>query len=112
MNEPVPGVITPQAPAPQVPPAPPAPQPNAAANPTAYGAGGQTEGASFGQYVAIVLIGLTFVNLILQISLSRKQHTALKSSTASKDDKVNTDIKELKLNVKKMLGDKYEQLTS
>lgn len=107
MEQPVPGTITPP-PAPT--PAPPAPVSTPAPGvPPAYAEGGQTNSGNLAQYVAIVLIGLTFVNLILQISLSKKQHSAMKSD--GKQDKMFTDIKELKLNVRKMLGDKYEQLS-
>lgn len=108
MNQQVPGTIVPPTPASTA--APAAPTPAAEPNPNpAYAAGGATDSSNLGQYIAIVLIGLTFVNLILQISLNKKQHNAMKSD--GKQDKMFTDIKELKLNVRKMLGDKYEQLS-
>lgn len=106
MEQPIPGTITPPSATPAATTTPPVAEATPA---TSFSSGGATDGSNLAQYVAIVLIGLTFVNLILQISLNRKQHNAMKSD--GKQEKMFTDIKELKLNVRKMLGDKYEQLT-
>lgn len=95
-------------PAPPAPPAPPSgnpPSPNPNPGQT-FEKGGQTDSGNVGQYVAVVLIALTFLNLMLQISLNRKQHAAIGKT----DEKNSNDIKELKLNVRKLMGDKYEQL--
>jgi len=91
---------------PPPPPAPPAPPATPPAPPMAEG--GQTQSSTdVGQWVAIVLISLTLVNLVLQISLNRKQHAQIGKT----DDQIKRDIKELKLNVQKSMGDKYEPVT-
>ena len=60
----------------------------------------------WGQWVAIGIISLTIVSLIMQIYTNRK--TMLK---LDKDDAdMRKDINELKMNVKKQMGDKYESV--
>jgi len=60
----------------------------------------------WGQWVAIGIISLTIVSLIMNIYTNRK--TMLK---LDKDDAdMRKDINELKMNVKKQMGDKYESL--
>jgi hypothetical protein len=60
----------------------------------------------WGQWIAIGIIGLTLTSLIMQILTNRK--TMLK---LDKDDAdMRKDINELKMNVKKQMGDKYESM--
>lgn len=60
----------------------------------------------WGQWIAIGIIGLTLTSLIMQILTNRK--TMLK---LDKDDAdMRKDINEIKMNVKKTMGDKYESL--
>ena len=60
----------------------------------------------WGQWIAIGIIGLTLTSLIMQILTNRK--TMLK---LDKDDAdMRKDINELKMNLKKQMGDKYESM--
>ena len=60
----------------------------------------------WGQWIAIGIISLTIVSLVMQIYTNRK--TMLK---LDKDDAdMRKDINELKMNVKKQMGDKYESM--
>jgi hypothetical protein len=60
----------------------------------------------WGQWIAIGIISLTIVSLVMQIYTNRK--TMLK---LDKDDAdMRKDINEIKMNVKKQMGDKYESL--
>lgn len=61
---------------------------------------------SWGTAIAIGLVSLTLVSLILQISVHRKN---LKKVDAD-DESLQKDVRELKLNVKKQMGEKYETL--
>ena len=61
---------------------------------------------SWGTWIAIALVSLTFVGLILQIAVHRKN---LKKVDAD-DEALLKDVRELKLNVKKQMGEKYETL--
>jgi hypothetical protein len=60
----------------------------------------------FGQWVAIGIIGLTIVSLVMNIYYNRKAMLKLDKDDAD----ARRDINELKLNVKKQMGDKYESL--
>jgi len=62
--------------------------------------------ADFGQWVAIGIIGLTIVSLVMQIYTNRKSFLKLDKDDAD----MRRDINELKLNVKKQMGEKYESL--
>ena len=56
------------------------------------------------QWLTIFLLGLTVVSLVMNIVSSRKQILML-----DRDDKtMKKDIDEVKSNVKKLMGDKYE----
>lgn len=60
----------------------------------------------WGQWIAIGIISLTIVSLVMQIYTNRK--TMLK---LDKDDAdMRKDINELKMNVKKQMGNKYESM--
>ena len=61
---------------------------------------------SWGTWIAIGLVSLTLVALILQIAVHRKN---LKKVDAD-DEALLKDVRELKLNVKKQMGEKYETL--
>lgn len=90
---------------------PPSPVPSA----TEMAQGGGTDEApetkndgshDWGQWIAIGIISLTIVSLVMQIYTNRK--TMLK---LDKDDAdMRKDINELKMNVKKQMGDKYESM--
>jgi heme exporter protein D len=60
----------------------------------------------FGQWVAIGIIALTIVSLVMNIYTNRKAMLKLDKDDAD----ARRDINELKLNVKKQMGDKYESL--
>lgn len=60
----------------------------------------------FGQWVAIGIISLTIVSLVMQIYTNRKAMLKLDKDDAD----MRRDINELKLNVKKQMGEKYESL--
>jgi hypothetical protein len=60
----------------------------------------------FGQWVAIGIIGLTIVSLVMNIYYNRKAMLKLDKDDAD----ARRDINELKLNLKKQMGDKYESL--
>ena len=60
----------------------------------------------FGQWIAIGIIGLTIVSLVMQIYTNRKAMLKLDKDDAD----MRRDINELKLNVKKQMGEKYESL--
>lgn len=60
----------------------------------------------WGQWIAIGLISLTLVSLIMQIAVHRKSMVKMDSD----DESVRKDIKELKMNLKNQMGDKYETL--
>ena len=58
------------------------------------------------QWLTIFLIGLTIVSLVMSIVSSRKQIQKL-----DKDDSdMNKKLNELETNVRKQMGDKYEEL--
>jgi hypothetical protein len=61
---------------------------------------------SWGTWIAIGLVSLTLVALILQIAVHRKN---LKKVDAD-DEAILKDVRELKMNVKKQMGEKYETL--
>ena len=61
---------------------------------------------SWGTWIAIGLVSLTLVALILQIAVHRKN---LKKVDAD-DEALLKDVRELKMNVKKQMGEKYETL--
>jgi len=61
---------------------------------------------NWGTWIAIGLVSLTLVSLILQIAVHRKN---LKKVDAD-DEALQKDVRELKLNVKKQMGEKYETL--
>lgn len=60
----------------------------------------------FGQWIAIGIISLTIVSLVMQIYTNRKAMLKLDKDDAD----MRRDINELKLNVKKQMGEKYESL--
>lgn len=60
----------------------------------------------WGQWVAIGLISLTLVSLILQIAV----HRANLKKRGADDDSIRKDLREVKTNVVKLMGDKYETL--
>ena len=60
----------------------------------------------WGQWIAIGLISLTLVSLIMQIAVHRKSMTKIDTD----DETVRKDIKELKMNLKRQMGEKYETL--
>jgi hypothetical protein len=60
----------------------------------------------YGQWIAIIIIGLTLTSLIMQILSNRKAMMKLDKDDAD----MRRDINEVKLNVKKQMGDKYESL--
>ena len=60
----------------------------------------------WGQWIAIGLISLTLVSLIMQIAVHRKSMTKLDTD----EETVRKDIKELKMNLKRQMGEKYETL--
>lgn len=73
--------------------------------------GGETNSGSehkteWGQWIAIGLISLTLVSLILQIAVHRRN---LKKVDAD-DEALRKDVRELKMNLKKSMGEKYETL--
>lgn len=71
--------------------------------------GGETSSehkTEWGQWIAIGLISLTLVSLILQIAVHRRN---LKKVDAD-DEALRKDVRELKMNLKKQMGDKYEAL--
>lgn len=71
--------------------------------------GGETPSGNkteWGQWIAIGLISLTLVSLILQIAVHRRN---LKKVDAD-DEVLRKDVRELKMNLKKQMGDKYEAL--
>ena len=87
--------------------------PHTATQVSAMAEGGETsaEQASedkneWGQWIAIGLISLTLVSLIMQIAVHRKSMTKMDSD----DETVRKDIKELKMNLKRQMGEKYEEL--
>lgn len=91
----------------------PATTPHVAMNTAAMAEGGETNAEQssedrneWGQWIAIGLISLTLVSLIMQIAVHRKTMKKLDSD----DESVRKDIKELKMNLKKSMGEKYEQL--
>jgi type VI protein secretion system component VasK len=61
---------------------------------------------NWGTWIAIGLVSLTLVSLILQIAVHRKN---LKKVDAD-DEALQKDVRELKMNVKKQMGEKYETL--
>ena len=67
---------------------------------------GSEHKTEWGQWIAIGLISLTLVSLILQIAVHRRN---LKKVDAD-DDALRKDVRELKMNLKKSMGDKYETL--
>lgn len=60
----------------------------------------------WGQWVAIGIISLTIVSLIMNIYTNRK--TMLKLDKEDAD--MRKDINEIKMNVKKQMGNKYESM--
>jgi hypothetical protein len=60
----------------------------------------------WGQWIAIGLISLTLVSLIMQIAVHRKSMNKIDTD----DETVRKDIKELKMNLKRQMGEKYETL--
>jgi hypothetical protein len=86
--------------------------PHMATNVSNMAEGGETGGSAsedkneWGQWIAIGLISLTLVSLIMQIAVHRKSMTKMDSD----DETVRKDIKELKMNLKRQMGEKYETL--
>lgn len=88
----------------------PATTPQVAMSHAEMAEGGELQSGSprneWGQWIAIGLISLTLVSLIMQIAVHRKNISKMDGD----DESVRKDIKELKMNVKKQMGDKYEEL--
>lgn len=68
---------------------------------------GTSDGSrDWGQWIAIGIISLTIVSLVMQIYVQRKSMLKLDKD----DESMRKDINELKFNVKKEMGSKYEEL--
>lgn len=112
------GTATPNTGAPAAAPTPqfgsggttPAVNPAATANAVNMANGGQPAipdaGTDWSQIIAVGLISLTFISLIFQIIVNKKQHELL----GKEDKKSDKDISELRYNLKKAMGDKYESM--
>lgn len=60
----------------------------------------------WGQWIAIGLISLTLVSLIMQIAVHKKSMQKMDTD----EGEISKDIKELKMNLKRQMGEKYEEL--
>lgn len=67
---------------------------------------GESKGNIWGEWIAIGLISLTLVSLIMQIAVHRKSIKKVDSD----DETLMKDMKEVKMNLKRQMGDKYEEL--
>jgi len=68
---------------------------------------GTSDGSrDWGQWIAIGIISLTIVSLVMQIYVQRKTMMKLDKD----DESMKKDINELKYNLKKNMGSKYEEL--
>ncbi len=63
-------------------------------------------GIDWPQIVTIAIISLTFVSLVFQIVVNKKQHDQMGKDETT----VKKDINELRYNLKKAMGDKYESI--
>jgi hypothetical protein len=86
----------------------PAPTPPASvpAAPAAPAPPTVAKGPDWAMWVSVAVISLTFVNLVLQISLHKKQHAQIGKDSES----LKKDISEVKMNVKGILKDKYQSV--
>lgn len=103
-------ISAPAPPMPDVPPVAPA-----APAPTTFETGGEMSSASKINWMALGIMSLAVASMLYQVIYYRKQIDAVsaaKGSGSASNAQIVRNLKEVKMNVKKALGNKYVEIAS